>query len=163
MRYCLGSQMLRNSHGLRRVSECVLQNAIRTMYDNPYIKTFKPKKPPSPTFHKETTGLTGLFVDEHAHQNLLKEYGRLMKVLEQIPSHSSYRKYTEQLVKKRIALVQKEPDIQKLEERIGMGQIEEVIQQAKYEILAAKEILKSQAWEPLVEKAPEGQWNWPIV
>lgn len=35
--------------------------------------------------------------------------------------------------------------------------------QAKYEILAAKEILKSQAWEPLVERAPDGQWNWPIV
>lgn len=35
--------------------------------------------------------------------------------------------------------------------------------QAKYEILAAKEILKSQAWEPLIENAHEGQWNWPVV
>ncbi|KAM3720147.1 putative NADH dehydrogenase [ubiquinone] 1 alpha subcomplex subunit [Dirofilaria immitis] len=155
--------MLPSSNGLRLVSQCFLQNAMRSMYDNPYIKTFKPKKPPSPTFHKQTTGLTGLFVDEHAHQNLLKEYGRLMKVLEQIPSHSLYRKYTEQLAKKRMALVQEEPDIQKLEEKIGMGQIEEVILQTKYEILAAKEILKSQAWEPLVEEAPEGQWNWPVV
>ncbi|EFO13780.2 NADH-ubiquinone oxidoreductase 17.3 kDa subunit [Loa loa] len=151
--------MLPSPNGLQRVSQRILQNAIRTMYDNPYIKTFKPKKPPSPTFHKQTTGLTGLFVDEYAHQNLLKEYGRLMKVLEQIPSHSAYRRHTEQLIKKRMALVQEEPDIQKLEDKIGMGQIEE----AKYEILAAKEILKSQAWEPLVEKAPEGQWNWPIV
>lgn len=155
--------MLPGSNSLHRISQRVLHNAIRTMYDNPYIKTFKPKKPPSPSFHKQTTGLTGLFVDEYAHQNLLKEYGRLMKVLEQMPSHSSYRKYTEQLVKKRIALVQEEPDIVKLEEKIGMGQIEEVILQAKYEILAAKEILKSQAWEPLVEMAPEGQWNWPVV
>ncbi|CAG9533726.1 unnamed protein product [Cercopithifilaria johnstoni] len=155
--------MLPGSNGLQLISQRVLQIAARTMYDNPYIKTFKPKKPPSPTFHKQTTGLTGLFVDEYAHQNLLKEYRRLMKILEQIPLHSSYRKYTEQLVKKRMALVQEEPDIQKLEEKIGMGQIEEVILQAKYEILAAKEILKSQAWEPLVEKAPEGQWNWPVA
>ncbi|KAL3993793.1 ETC complex I subunit conserved region family protein [Acanthocheilonema viteae] len=155
--------MLLVSNSLQRISQRILQITIRTMYENPYIKTFKPKKSPSPTFHKQTTGLTGLFVDEYAHQNLLKEYGRLMKILEQIPSYSSYRKYTEQLVKKRMALVREEPDIQKLEEKIGMGQIEEVIIQAKYEILAAKEILKSQAWEPLVEKAPEGQWNWPVV
>ncbi|VDN01911.1 unnamed protein product [Thelazia callipaeda] len=149
---------------LRLISKTyLLKNGSRSMYDNPNIKLFKPKKPPSPEFHKKTTGLTGLFVDEYGLQNLLKEYGRLMKVLEQIPEHSSYRKYTESLVKKRISLIEEEPDIEKLEEKIGMGQIEEVILQAKYELLAAKEVLKSQAWEPLVEEAPEGQWNWPVV
>ncbi|WKX89652.1 hypothetical protein Q1695_008922 [Nippostrongylus brasiliensis] len=50
-----------------------------------------------------------------------------------------------------------------LKEKIGMGQIEEVIEQAEYELEVARAILESKAWEALVEEAPKGQWNWPIV
>ena len=56
-----------------------------------------------------------------------------------------------------------EEDIQKLEKKIGMGQIEEVIEQAEYELKAARAILNSKAWEPLPEKPALEQWRWPVV
>ncbi|VDN39727.1 unnamed protein product [Gongylonema pulchrum] len=31
----------------------VLKCAVRMMYENPYTKLYKPKKPPPPTFHKQ--------------------------------------------------------------------------------------------------------------
>lgn len=33
-----------------------------------------------------------------------------------------------------------------------MGQLEEVIEQAEYELEAARSILNNRAWEPLVDK-----------
>lgn len=35
--------------------------------------------------------------------------------------------------------------------------------QAEYELEATRAIIESRAWEPLVEEAPKGQWDWPIV
>ncbi|VDM43902.1 unnamed protein product [Toxocara canis] len=136
------------------------------MYKNPYISRFKAKSKVTPGFYKQifqTTGLTGLFVNEHPHRALTVVYGRILRALEQMPVNAAYRKYTEQVIKRRLALVQEEPDIQRLEEKIGMGQIEEVIEQAEYELQATRAIVESKAWEPLVEKAPENQWKWPIA
>ncbi|KAK5978635.1 ETC complex I subunit region, partial [Trichostrongylus colubriformis] len=110
-----------------------------------------------------TTGLTGLFVNEHPHRALIVVYSRILKALEQIPPSAAYRKYTEEIVKQRLALVQSEDSIPALEEKIGMGQIEEVIEQAEYELETARAIIESKAWEPLVEAAPKGQWDWPIA
>ncbi|WKY07659.1 hypothetical protein Q1695_007261 [Nippostrongylus brasiliensis] len=142
---------------------CGRQLAIRNMYNNPYIARFKQRSKVSPDFYKKTTGLTGLFVNEHPHRTLKVVYSRILKALEQIPPTAAYRKYTEAIVKQRLALVQSEDSIPALEEKIGMGQIEEVIEQAEYELEAARAIIESKAWEPLVEEAPKGQWNWPIV
>uniref|UniRef100_A0A914ZRQ4 U6 snRNA-associated Sm-like protein LSm1 n=1 Tax=Parascaris univalens TaxID=6257 RepID=A0A914ZRQ4_PARUN len=141
----------------------VIISSYRTMYKNPYISRFKAKSKVTPGFYKQTTGLTGLFVCEHPHRALTVVYGRILRALEQMPVNAAYRKYTEQIIKRRLALVQEEPDIQRLEEKIGMGQIEEVIEQAEFELQATRAILESKAWEPLVEKAPENQWKWPIA
>ncbi|KJH48027.1 ETC complex I subunit region [Dictyocaulus viviparus] len=134
---------------------CSNRIVIRTMYENPYIARFKSRS--------KTTGLTGLFVNEHPHRTLTVVYGRILKALEQIPTTAAYRKYTEKIIKHRLALVQSENDIQTLEEKIGMGQIEEVIEQAEYELETARAIIESKAWEPLIEEAPKGQWDWPIA
>ena len=62
----------------------------------------------------------------------------LSKFLLQLPIGSTQKRWIGvdftcnqkiQIVKQRLALVQAESDIGKLEEKIGMGQIEEVIQQ----------------------------------
>lgn len=44
-----------------------------------------------------------------------------------------------------------------------MGQIEEVIEQAQYELEATRAIIDSKAWEPLVEAPTQSQWRWPIA
>lgn len=82
--------------------------------------------------------------------------------LSKIPESSVYRCSTEAIVKERLALVESEYDIRKLEERIGMGQIEEVIEQAQNELQTARLMLEYQVWEPLIEKPSEDQWRWPI-
>ncbi|MFH4982971.1 hypothetical protein AB6A40_009680 [Gnathostoma spinigerum] len=135
----------------------------RFMYQNPYINRYKMKSKVSPDFHKQTTGLTGLFVNEHPHRSLSVVYGRILRALQQIPANAAYRKYTEQVIKRRLALVEEEPNIQALEEKIGMGQLEEVVAQAENELRTVRAIIDSKAWEPLVEEAPEGQWKWPVV
>ncbi|KAH7725400.1 Protein C33A12.1 [Aphelenchoides avenae] len=134
-----------------------------SMYKNPYLERHKQKRQVSPEFYKKTTGLTGLFVNEHPHRSLKVVYGRILRALEQIPANAAYRIYTEEIIKHRLALVEQENDPQKLEEKIGMGQLEEVIEQAEYELQAVRAIIDSKAWEPLVEQAPEGQWRWPIA
>lgn len=54
----------------------------------------------------QTTGLTGLFVNEHPHRSLKVVYGRILRALEQIPANAAYRIYTEEIVKHRLALVE---------------------------------------------------------
>uniref|UniRef100_A0A090L3U1 NADH dehydrogenase [ubiquinone] 1 alpha subcomplex subunit 5 n=1 Tax=Strongyloides ratti TaxID=34506 RepID=A0A090L3U1_STRRB len=133
------------------------------MYENPYLNRFKQKSKVSPNHFKQTTGLTGLFVVEYPHRNLKIIYDRILRTIEKIPMESVYRKSTEHIVKSRLALVNEVSDIQELEKKIGMGQIEEVIEQAEYELQTARAILESKAWEPLVEKPAEEQWRWPVV
>lgn len=55
-----------------------------------------------------------------------------------------------------------EPDVPKLEQKIGMGQIEEVIVQAENELRLARNFAAYKPWEPLIGKPSEDQWRWPI-
>ncbi|GMT23904.1 hypothetical protein PFISCL1PPCAC_15201, partial [Pristionchus fissidentatus] len=153
-----------SSVGGRLLSLRSLSTSSRVpMYNNPYIARFKERSVVSAGHHKKSTGLTGLFVNEHPHRSLTVVYSRILKALGQMPAGYAYRTFTEQIVKRRLALVQAETDIQELEKKIGMGQIEEVIEQAEYELEACRSILDSKAWEPLVEEAPKNQWTWPIA
>ncbi|TMS37848.1 hypothetical protein L596_004695 [Steinernema carpocapsae] len=156
----LAARLLRNAVAVPKSATIV---PACSMYKNPYLDRFHNKNKVSPDFYKKTTGLTGLFVNENPHRALTVVYGRILRALEQVPSNAAYRRYTEQIVKRRLALVQEENDIVKLEEKIGMGQIEEVIEQAEYELKCVRAVIESKAWEPLVEKSPEGQWRWPVV
>ncbi|CAJ0963948.1 unnamed protein product, partial [Mesorhabditis belari] len=118
----------------RLLPRSLSMTSIRTMYENPYVKRFKAKTKVSPDYHKQSTGLTGLFVEEHPHRALSVVYGRLLRALEKLPKDYAYRKYTEQVVRHRLNLVQTETDVLQLEQKIGMGQVEEVLQQAQFEL-----------------------------
>jgi len=65
------------------------------------------------------------------------------------------------ITEERLKIVQTEPNVEKLEEKIDCGQVEEVIIQAQRELALARAIMHWQAWEPLVEEAPPNQWKWP--
>jgi|UniRef100_A0AC35G9A0 NADH dehydrogenase (ubiquinone) 1 alpha subcomplex subunit 5 len=136
--------------------------STRTFYQNPYYARFKKFKV-SPDFHKQSTGLTGLMVEERPHHMLKLIYGRLLRALQDIPATSAYRRYTEETIMHRLTLVENESDIQTLEEKIGMGQIEEVIEQAQAELETTRAIIESKAWEPLIEAPAQNQWRWPIA
>ncbi|KAL5112170.1 hypothetical protein TcWFU_005520 [Taenia crassiceps] len=80
-----------------------------------------------------------------------------------MPETAAYRVHTEDLVSKRLNLVEQTSSISDLEKKINCGQIEEVIIQAKNEYELAKNMLKWKPWEPLVQDPPPNQWKWPIA
>ncbi|KIW06105.1 uncharacterized protein PV09_03273 [Verruconis gallopava] len=50
--------------------------------------------------------------------------------------------------------------VQEIEEKIGAGLLEEVIQVAEGEMRLVDKMIASKVWEPLEEQAPEGQWSY---
>ncbi|CAN8026194.1 unnamed protein product [Ixodes persulcatus] len=112
---------------------------------------------------KKTTGLTGLAVAKNPHYSLSILYTKLLRALQGIPESAAYRRYTEEIVKERMALVESEKDVAKLEAKIGAGQIEQVIRQAENELVLARRMATWKAWEPLVAKPPPDQWKWPAA
>ncbi|XP_032624718.1 NADH dehydrogenase [ubiquinone] 1 alpha subcomplex subunit 5 [Chelonoidis abingdonii] len=111
---------------------------------------------------KKTTGLVGLAVAENPHEHLRILYSKILTVLQDIPKDAAYRKYTEQIVNERFNMVKTEPNVQKLEDKMKSGQIEEVIIQAESELSLARKMAQWKPWEPLVEEPPTDQWRWPI-
>ncbi|KAI6079130.1 NADH dehydrogenase [ubiquinone] 1 alpha subcomplex subunit 5 isoform X1 [Aix galericulata] len=111
---------------------------------------------------RKTTGLVGLAVAENPHERLRILYTKILGVLQNIPKDAAYRKYTEQIVNQRLNLVQTETDVQKLQDKLNSGQIEEVIVQAENELSLSRKMLQWKPWEPLVEEPPSNQWRWPI-
>ena len=67
-----------------------------------------------------------------------------------------------QILNDRTALLKSTQCPQELEKKIGGGQLEECIIQAKYELDTAKRILEERAWEPLISEPPKNQWKWPL-
>ncbi|OCT87346.1 NADH dehydrogenase [ubiquinone] 1 alpha subcomplex subunit 5 [Xenopus laevis] len=111
---------------------------------------------------KKTTGLVGIAVSQNPHERLRILYTKILATLQTIPNDAAYRKYTEQIVNERFNAVQMEKNVEKLEERINCGQIEEVIVQAENELSLARKMLEWKPWEPLTEEPPANQWKWPI-
>jgi NADH dehydrogenase (ubiquinone) 1 alpha subcomplex subunit 5 len=50
--------------------------------------------------------------------------------------------------------------VEDLEQRLGGGLIEEVIQVAEGENQLVDTMIENKVWEDLIEKAPEGQWTY---
>jgi len=109
----------------------------------------------------QTTALVGLTVSKAPRKVLAKLYKDTLEVLGSMPQSAQYRIHTEQITKQRLGLVEHESDIPTLENKLGAGQIEEVIKQAEDELSLAKKMQDWQPWEPLQTPAPENQWTWP--
>ncbi|XP_014679788.1 PREDICTED: NADH dehydrogenase [ubiquinone] 1 alpha subcomplex subunit 5-like isoform X2 [Priapulus caudatus] len=89
-------------------------------------------------------------------------YNKILRSLGKIPQDAPYRCNTEQIVKERFQHVKTELDPVKLEQKIGCGQLEEVIKQAENELLLSRQMAHWKPWEPLLKEAPKNQWKWPI-
>lgn len=108
-------------------------------------------------------------------------------MLDKMPKEYTYRKETEKLVKDRLKIVKEvmlglvqrnnnlsiyyvsflikhilqNIDVQAIEKKIGCGQVEELIIQAKNEMSLSEKILVWKPWEKLIQEAPPNQWTWP--
>jgi len=65
------------------------------------------------------------------------------------------------IVEERLNIIKTEPDVEKLEEKISCGQVEELLVQGERELALARAMLHWRPWEPLIEEAPLNQWKWP--
>jgi len=110
---------------------------------------------------KKSTNLKGLAVCKNPHQELPPLYNRILRVLGQFPKEYTYRQETEKLVKDRLRIVQENENIQTIEDKIGCGQVEELIIQAKNEISLVEKMVVWKPWEKLMQEAPINQWTWP--
>ena len=48
-----------------------------------------------------------------------------------------------------------------IEEQIGCGQVEELVDHAERELKLVGKMEEWQPWKPLVSDPPPGQWEWP--
>jgi len=112
---------------------------------------------------KLSTGLTGIPVHPDGGNQLRMLYGKILRVLDKMPTEAAYRKYTGAIVSERLAVVNSHPgDPGAIERKINCGQVEELILQAEKELDLARKMVKWRPWEPLVEEAPPSQWKWPL-
>jgi NADH dehydrogenase (ubiquinone) 1 alpha subcomplex subunit 5 len=77
-----------------------------------------------------------------------------------LPDESEYKKATKAKFGHFIRIVEKEQDIEKIEDEIGLGQVEEIIQIVEDELRLVKEAKDLKPWEPLKYKAPLDQWKY---
>ena len=64
-------------------------------------------------------------------QVLSKLYTQTLSALQRLPKDAAYRHHTEQVVQQRLQVVQAETSIPTIEEKIGCGQVEELIDQVR--------------------------------
>ncbi|XP_071649299.1 NADH dehydrogenase [ubiquinone] 1 alpha subcomplex subunit 5 [Temnothorax longispinosus] len=110
---------------------------------------------------KKSTNLKGLAVCTNPHLELIPLYKRILRVLQTFPKDYAYRKETEGIVQNRLKIMQERESVQDIEAKIGCGQVEELIIQAKNELSLAEKMLIWKPWEKLMQEAPPNQWTWP--
>lgn len=101
--------------------------------------------------YKSTTGLVGLAVDPEGKQTLENLSNDILLNVQKIPATSQYRIDTEKwfnYIKKVLASTD---DFKEIEEEIGLGQIEEVIEMAKNELELVEYYYENKGWEQVAE------------
>ena len=104
---------------------------------------------------KKTTGIVGLAVETNAKPILLDLYAQTLVALEGVPATSEYRKTVEGLTKERMAAVQKTDNLVAIEEAIGGGQVEQLIEQAKDELSLIPTLISARAFDAYDGSPPE--------
>ncbi|ORX57452.1 hypothetical protein DM01DRAFT_1382005 [Hesseltinella vesiculosa] len=110
---------------------------------------------------KITTGLTGISVQPNARPLLIETYNSTLTALSRLPANAAYRQATENITKTRLSVVESTESVEEIEAKIGCGQIEEVLLQAKDELKLVGQMEEWKPWEALETPVPEGQWVYP--
>ncbi|KAL9544547.1 hypothetical protein MBANPS3_007564 [Mucor bainieri] len=110
---------------------------------------------------KASTRLAGIPVHQNPRPHLIQTYNTTLEALTRIPSTAVYRQATESLTQQRLSIVESTENIEEIESKINVGQIEEVIIQAEEELKMVAKIEEWKAWEPLEAPIPKGQWVYP--
>ncbi|KAJ6370662.1 hypothetical protein OIU77_001218 [Salix suchowensis] len=94
---------------------------------------------------KQTTGIVGLDVVPNARAVLINLYTKTLKEIEAVPQDEGYRKAVESFTRHRLTVCEEEEEWEKIEERIGCGQVEELIEEAQDELKLIEKMIE---WDP---------------
>lgn len=83
---------------------------------------------------KQTTGIVGLDVVPNARAVLIDLYSKTLKEIQAVPEDEGYRKAVESFTRHRLNVCKEEEDWEVIEKRIGCGQVEELIEEARDEL-----------------------------
>ncbi|XP_042431502.1 probable NADH dehydrogenase [ubiquinone] 1 alpha subcomplex subunit 5, mitochondrial [Zingiber officinale] len=94
---------------------------------------------------KETTGIVGLDVVPNAREVLISLYTRTLREIQAVPPDEGYRKAVESFTRQRLNVCLEEDDWEEIENRLGCGQVEELIEEVKDELTLISKMIE---WDP---------------
>ncbi|CAI8593712.1 unnamed protein product [Vicia faba] len=94
---------------------------------------------------KQTTGIVGLDVVPNAREVLIGLYSKTLNEIQKVPKDEGYRKAVESFTNHRLKVCQEEEDWEKIESRLGCGQVEELIEEAQDELKLIGYMIE---WDP---------------
>ena len=80
------------------------------------------------SYTKQTTGLVGLPVQAEPREKFMAACENILSELQGIPAEAAYRQNVEAIYKHRLQICKAETDVKKIEETVGLGHIEELLQ-----------------------------------
>jgi len=107
----------------------------------------KPDGDRTPPYPKTATGLVGLKIQPDWRNKLTSLYEQQLEEVEGIPPDNEYRSSVEQVARIRLDLLKREGDVFKVEQEIGLGQVEELIQMAEDELRLIPRYKSWRVWE----------------
>ena len=100
---------------------------------------------------KQSTGIVGLEVIPNGREVLKSFVVKVLNDVKGIPEDAGYRKVVESTYRHRLDIIESTEDTAAIEAKIGVGQIEELVAQAKDELSLIPQMAE---WKPWV--MPEG-------
>ncbi|KAL1206727.1 putative NADH dehydrogenase [ubiquinone] 1 alpha subcomplex subunit 5 [Cardamine amara subsp. amara] len=94
---------------------------------------------------KQTTGIVGLDVVPNARAVLIDLYSKTLKEIQAVPEDEGYRKAVESFTRHRLNVCKEEEDWEVIEKRLGCGQVEELIEEARDELTLIGKMIE---WDP---------------
>ena len=115
-----------------------------------------PRRPPAllarrAATTKTTTGIVGLPVDPHARETLIALNEKLLDEIKQVPEGAEYRKSVEATCNYRLKCLRENEDEATLEELIGMGQLEELIESQTEELGVLRMYVAEEMWKVIAD------------
>mmetsp|Transcript_14887 Transcript_14887/g.16837 ORF Transcript_14887/g.16837 Transcript_14887/m.16837 type:complete len:111 (+) Transcript_14887:152-484(+) len=95
---------------------------------------------------KSTTGIVGIPVSTEPRQHLISLYQKTLAAAKTLPPGTAYRRSLLQTTAFRLGVVVETEDIVSIEEKIGCGQVEELILQAEDELKIIPDYLENEVW-----------------
>lgn len=97
-----------------------------------------------------STGIVGLAKEAHPVETLQSLYSKILADIAEIPETAFYRKNVEAVTRNRLQLLSAS-SVAEFEKKVGVGLVEEVIQQARDEIGLIERMKEWKPWEQAAE------------